>query len=135
MNKIIHSAKALGLTAILFLANASSALAADGTDETQLTKPLGGEVLPGGNLYQSDIKSSAIFSKIIPFVIKYLVGLAAALAVIALMIGGYQYLTAYGDTSKHQKATKTLTWAIIGLVLSIMAYGIVTLITSLGFGT
>jgi len=104
------------------------------SEETKLAKPLGSEVLPGGQIYQTDFKTSAIFSKVIPFAIKTLVGLATALAVIALMVGGYQYLTAYGDTTKHQQATKTLTWAILGLILSITAYAIVALVTSFKFG-
>jgi hypothetical protein len=110
------------------------ALAADTkTNEVKLIKPVGGSILPGGQLYQSDIKSSFVFSKLIPFAIKYLIGLATALAVIAIMIGGYQYLTAYGDAEQHKKATKTITWAILGLILCITAYGIVAIISSINF--
>jgi len=101
--------------------------------EVKLAKPVGGDILPGGQLYQTNIRSGFVFSKLIPFVIKYLIGLAAALAVIAIMIGGYQYLTAYGDTEQHKKATKTIMWAVLGLVLCITAYAIVTLVASIKF--
>ncbi len=104
-------------------------------DDVVLTKPVGGGILPGGQLYQPSIKSSFIFSKLIPFAIKYLIGLAGALAVIAIMIGGYQYLTAYGDQEQHKKATKTITWAVLGLILAITAYGIVALVTNIQFTT
>jgi hypothetical protein len=103
-------------------------------DDVVLTPPVGKGILPTGG-YQSDIKSSFIFSKLIPFAIKYLIGLAGALAVIAIMIGGYQYLTAYGDQEQHKKATKTITWAVLGLILAITAYGIVALVTSIQFTT
>ena len=110
------------------------ALAADTkTTEVKLTKPVGGSILPGGPLVQNDIKSSFIFSKLIPFAIKYLIGMATALAVIAIMIGGYQYLTAFGDAEQHKKATKTITWAILGLILCITAYGIVAIVSSINF--
>lgn len=103
--------------------------------EVILTKPVGGGILPGGQIYQSNIRSSFIFSKLIPFAIKYLIGLSAALAVIAIMIGGYQYLTAYGDSEQHKKATKTITWAVLGLILAITAYAIVALVSSIQFTT
>lgn len=96
-------------------------------------KPVGSGILPGGQIYQSDIKSGYVFSKLIPFAIKYLIGLAAVLAVIAIMVGGYQFLTAYGDPEQHKKATKTITFAVIGLILSITAYAIVSLVTSIQF--
>lgn len=102
--------------------------------EVKLSQPIGGDILPGGSFVQTDIKSSFVFSRLIPFVIRYLVGLAAALAVIAIMVGGYQYLTAYGDTEQHKKATKTIAWAVLGLILAITSYAIVALITSIRFG-
>ncbi len=107
---------------------------ANAQGELKLSKPLGGDILPGGSFEQTDIKTSFVFSRLIPFVIRYLVGLAAALAVIAIMVGGYQYLTAYGDTDKHKNATKTIAWAVLGLILAITAYAIVSLITSIRFG-
>ena len=99
--------------------------------EVELTKPVGGDILPGGQIVEGDIKASIIFSKIIPFVIKWTIGLAIVLSVIALIIGGYQYLTAYGDTEKHKNAQKTITYATIGLILAITAFGIVQIITSI----
>ncbi|MBI5421610.1 hypothetical protein HZA44_00545 [Candidatus Peregrinibacteria bacterium] len=102
--------------------------------EVKLSQPIGGDILPGGSFVQTDIKSSFVFSRLIPFAIRYLVGLAAALAVIAIMVGGYQYLTAYGDTEKHKNATKTIAWAVLGLILAITSYAIVSLITSIRFG-
>jgi len=103
--------------------------------EVKLTPPVGQGILPGAPDYTTDIKSSFVFSKLIPFVIKYLIGLSAALAVIAIMFGGYQFLTAYGDPEQHKKATKTITWAVIGLILAITAYAIVALVASIQFTT
>jgi len=99
--------------------------------DVELSAPIGQNVLPGGNLSAENIQTSVIFSKIIPFAIKYAIRLAIAAAVIALIIGGWQYLTAYGDAEKHTTATKTILYALIGLVLSITAYGIVAIITSI----
>lgn len=93
--------------------------------------PVGGDYLPGGNTQAVDIESSLIFSKIIPFAIQYALGLAMALCVIALILGGYQYLTAYGNQDQYDQARKTLTYAALGLILSLTAFGLVRIVTSL----
>lgn len=115
---------------ITFISITNSAYAL--TKNVTLTDPVGGNILPGGKLLNtSDIKASFIFSKLMPFLIKYTIRLAVALSVIAIVIGGYQYMTAYGDTEKHKTALKTITYAILGLIVAIAAFGIVKIITSL----
>ncbi len=115
----------------LFLIQTPSVLAQGfGRGDLELTEPVGGDVLPGGGL-TGGIKTSFIFSKLIPFAIKYAIGLAIALTVIALIIGGYQYMTAYGSDEKHKNAQKTITYALIGLILALTAFGIVQIITSI----
>ena len=99
--------------------------------ETVISPPVGSDILPGGSLQADNIKESAIFSKIIPFVINFTIQLAVALSVIALIIGGYRYLTAYGSTEKLGLALKTITYALIGLAISLMAYAIIAIITSI----
>ena len=44
------------------------------------------------------------------------------LAFIAIIIGGFKYITARGDPKAVAGAQATLTWAIIGLVLIIGAW-------------
>jgi len=44
------------------------------------------------------------------------------LAFIAFIIGGFKYITARGDPKAVAGAQATLTWAIIGLVLIIVAW-------------
>ena len=50
-------------------------------------------------------------------VINLAIGLAALVCVVVLIASGYQYITASGDESKIEKATKSLTYAIVGLVI------------------
>lgn len=47
------------------------------------------------------------------------------LAVIYVIIGGYHYILAFGDEGRVKKGKDTITWAIIGFVVSIAAYVIV----------
>ncbi|MBP8979428.1 hypothetical protein KBG23_03045 [Candidatus Dojkabacteria bacterium] len=53
--------------------------------------------------------------------INWAIGIAALVCVIMLVFAGYSYITASGDEDKIQKATKTLTWAIVGLVVCFIA--------------
>jgi len=99
--------------------------------DTIISPPVGTEVLPGGSLSAGDIREHAIFSKVIPFAIDYAVKLAIVLSVIVLIFGGYQFITAYGDTAKHDIARKTITYASVGLVISLTAYAIIAIITSI----
>ncbi len=52
--------------------------------------------------------------------------LTAAIAVIYIIIGAYSYFTAFGNEEKAQNAKKTVTWAIIGLVVIILAKVIIS---------
>lgn len=128
MNKI----KTLLITALALFPTSAMALT-NRASEAQLTKPVGSDILPGGQVFQDDIYSSIIFSKIIPFSIKWTINLAIALAVVAIIIGGYQFMTAYGDSEKRQKAQKTIIFAIVGMIIAIIAFAIVQAITAINF--
>ena len=45
--------------------------------------------------------------------------------VIFVLVGGVQYMTSAGDTAKTEKAKKTILYALIGLVVCALAFGIV----------
>jgi hypothetical protein len=49
--------------------------------------------------------------------VNLMIGLAALICVIVLIASGYTYITAAGDETKIEKATKSLTYAIVGLVI------------------
>jgi FtsH-binding integral membrane protein len=50
-----------------------------------------------------------------------LITIAAILSVIFLVMGGIRYITSNGDPTKLNQAKQTLTYAIIGLIIAIMA--------------
>ena len=54
-------------------------------------------------------------------IINWAIGLAALAAVVMLIAAGFMYITANGDENKIGKATKTLTFAIVGLVICFIA--------------
>jgi amino acid transporter len=55
----------------------------------------------------------------------------AALAVIFLVYGAIQYVTSRGDTQAAEKARNTITYAIIGIIIAILAYAIVNVVFNL----
>lgn len=58
----------------------------------------------------------------------FLVGL---IAVIVIIIGGIKYTTSNGDASQIKSAKDTIMYAVIGLIVAIMAYGIVRWVVNL----
>jgi len=55
-------------------------------------------------------------------------GFAALVAVIFLIVAGYTYITAAGDADKIEKAGKTITAAIVGMVIVFIARVLVELV-------
>lgn len=53
--------------------------------------------------------------------LNWAIGIAALVSVAVLIGAGYSYISANGDESKIQNATKSLTWAIVGLVICFVA--------------
>jgi hypothetical protein len=58
-------------------------------------------------------------------------GLAGALTILFIVIGGYQYMTSSGDDKKAESGKKTIKWAVFGLGLVLFSYAIVTVVTRL----
>lgn len=64
-------------------------------------------------------------SDLVGAIINWSLGLAGAFAVIAIVYSGIMYITAGGDAEKAANARKNLTWAIIGIVIIMLALVIV----------
>ena len=54
---------------------------------------------------------------------------AGSIAVLFLIIGGFRYITSRGNEEATEAAKKTITHAILGLVIVILSFAIVTIIT------
>lgn len=59
-------------------------------------------------------------------VLQIVIGIIGILAVIMIILGGIQYTTSAGDTAKVTKAKNTILYGIIGLVIALLAFAIVT---------
>jgi len=61
-------------------------------------------------------------------VVSVVLGLAGIALFIMLIIGGFKYLTSGGNPETAQSAQKTITYALLGLVLIALAYLIILFI-------
>ena len=57
------------------------------------------------------------------------ISLSVLMAVVALIIAGFLYILAMGDEEKTEKATKSLIFAIVGLVIVFVAPLVVEYVT------
>jgi hypothetical protein len=72
--------------------------------------------------------------------INILLTLAAAVAVLFLVIGGFQYITSAGNEETAKKGRATVVNALIGLVIIILSFAIVSIVNNTisngcGFGS
>jgi len=70
--------------------------------------------------------NGGIFTKVINFLL-FFVGVVS---VIMIIYGGIQYTTSAGDSGKVTSAKNTILYAIVGLIVSILAYAIVNFVTT-----
>ncbi len=67
---------------------------------------------------------------IFPHIIDATLALVGAVAVILIIVSGYKFITSGGDSKQVEDARKTLTYAIIGLVVVLMSFLVIAIISS-----
>jgi len=96
------------------------------------------ELLPG---YAATIPASVggnqatPISIILQLIAGSLIYAAGPAAVLMIAIGGFRYVVSHGDTTQMEGAKKTIMWAIIGLLVIIVSYAIVTNIINIASTT
>ena len=55
-------------------------------------------------------------------------GVLGAIGVVVIIWGAIQYLTAYGNEEKAQRAKSTILWAVVGIVVAMLCAVIVNLV-------
>ena len=76
------------------------------------------------------IRTGNLHLRQVPCFIKYFsqtfIGIAGTLAVIFVIVGGYQYI--FGADSKKDDAKRTILYALIGLAVTLMAWVLVDIV-------
>ncbi|MBW4061190.1 hypothetical protein HJC99_01290 [Candidatus Saccharibacteria bacterium] len=60
-------------------------------------------------------------------VLSYLIG---SISVVMIIIGGLRYVLANGDSKQAAEARNTILFSVIGIIIAITAFGIVTFVTT-----
>jgi hypothetical protein len=66
--------------------------------------------------------------QVIQSIVNLLLFITGAVAVIMIVIGGIKYVTSAGEASQAKSAKDTILYAVIGLIVAIVAYAVVTFI-------
>ena len=72
--------------------------------------------------------STASIGDIIKTIVNVLLFILGAVAVIMIVIGGIRYTISQGDSSAITSAKNTILYAVIGLVVALLAYAIVNFV-------
>jgi hypothetical protein len=84
--------------------------------------------LPDWNISSSSGSNTIVL--LITKVIKILLGVAGAIAVLFIIIGGFQYLTSGANPKGASAGKETVKNAVIGLIIIILSYVIVAVVAS-----
>lgn len=81
------------------------------------------DAVPEASNNRTDIfdPDSGIFSRVVNLLL-FLVG---AISVIMLIVGGIRYIISAGDQNQVTGAKNTIMYAIVGIIVAVLAYGIV----------
>ena len=63
-------------------------------------------------------------------IINAVIGVLGLACVIVIIVGGVQYMTSSGDAGKVKKAKDTILYAVIGLIVCVLAFAIVNFVIS-----
>ena len=72
-----------------------------------------------------DTGTDANLPDVIVAILNSIIAVGGVVAVVYIIIGGYQYMTSTGDPSKIKKAKDTILYAVIGLIVCVLAFAIV----------
>lgn len=113
----------VGIATVPLLSVGQAASAADaGADGSATSKMTDGLKAAGGDQNKTSLEDQI---KQITNVLLFLLG---AIAVIMIIIGGIRYATSNGDSSSIKSAKDTILYAVIGLIVAILAYAIVNFV-------
>ena len=99
-------------------------------EELRMSLPDGGGVLPG-----SKKTAGVVYAKetLLPKLTNTLLVLALSASTLMLVIGGLMYVMSFGEDDKKTKAKNMILYSIVGVVISILSYGIVKFVIGVNF--
>jgi len=81
-----------------------------------------------GDIQEKTKLATGNVENIIINIVQWVLGFLGLIAVVMIIIGGYTWMTAGGNEEKVTKAKRILQYAVIGLVITVFSFAIVTFI-------
>ncbi len=85
-------------------------------------------VAGGSNLVPTELSKTADIVAVIQAIIKFILIVAFVIAFVMLLIGGIRWILAGGDEKAVGAARNTITAALIGLVIVLVAFALIKLV-------
>ena len=117
MKKIGFTIAFVGLLGVSSLAAASL-----------LTSDASAQVSSGINAATTSEMQGKSVNNTVGSIVNVLLWVVGILSVTMIVWSGFKYITSAGDTSKLASAKSTLIYAVVGLIIAILAYAIVTFV-------
>lgn len=92
------------------------------------TLPLSAWAATEGKIELENPVSANSVPELINTVIKAILGIVGAVALLYLVLGGFTWLTSQGNPEKVKKGRETLVWAIFGLAMIFFSYVILNFV-------
>ena len=104
-----------------FYAGTSAMLTLPAVTMAQYSKPTNSQGLA----------SDANINDTLTTVLNYVLGFLAVLSILMIVIAGIMYITSGGDEARVDKAKSWLTYAIIGLIVALLGFVIVSTVSNM----
>ena len=83
---------------------------------------------PTGNVIKFIPQEGASLTEIVQSILNWIFGIIGIVAVVMIIIGGFNFMTSAGDPGKVKKGKDTILYGIIGLVVALLAFAIVNFV-------
>ncbi len=84
-----------------------------------------------GNPAPGQLVNFTDFGALLRHFITWLLYAAGGIAVLFLIVGGFQYVASRGNEEATEKAKKTITYAVVGIVVIVLAFAIVAIVNTI----
>ena len=83
---------------------------------------------PAKNVIRFLPQDGASLTEIVQSILNWIFGIIGIVAVVMVIIGGFNLMTSSGDPGKVKKGKDTILYGIIGLIISLLAFAIVNFV-------
>jgi type IV secretion system pilin len=88
------------------------------------------QILPPNNISNYPGNTGSRFTDIVFYLIRIALGITGIIAVAFIIYGGFRYITSAGNDEAAEGAKKTIINAIIGLIVVILSYVIISVVVN-----